>query len=454
MKFWILIFSIVTVFTSCSEKKFEKEISVHVVYDQLDLIDLYSDYSVDESHVNALKYCRTNTALVANDIVETYVNALDSMKQGQELSSHLYYASRTNPGNLEIESKNMSNQELTEILKINLASDLKSRQMFLKKQLSIFPHKITEWSTRVQELKFTIQTNTESRRIASLFEKSLELEMFECYHNYEVAEYIYAINEKLGEEQKLTSKVKIGEFKISAVLDTIWKNETNSEQYDSLIDYNTYDDIYPTEIQYKKDNPLSAILIPNVIEQNGQYTFNVERSSVYGFAQASDTAKINEFLNRSDLKNLIPAELNNLAFFWGMKEDKYASMMALYCVKTSHGNNKGLITSANIDRADWSYNTSRPNEIEVNVNFNKEAQEIWSDITEQSAKNKTGIAITLDRKVISAPVANSRITSAGTLISGDFTREEAEDLSNCLNAAQTSVKISVVSIEEKTINKR
>lgn len=59
------------------------------------------------------------------------------------------------------------------------------------------------------------------------------------------------------------------------------------------------------------------------------------------------------------------------------------------------------------------------------------------------------IVIVLDGEVISAPAVNDHITGGSGLITGDFTLEEASDLSNLLNAGALPVPLKVV--EEQTV---
>lgn len=59
-----------------------------------------------------------------------------------------------------------------------------------------------------------------------------------------------------------------------------------------------------------------------------------------------------------------------------------------------------------------------------------------------------GLAIVLDKKVMSAPRINSRITDSG-LIEGSFTQQEVEDLSTVLRSG--ALPASIVYLEERTV---
>ena len=68
----------------------------------------------------------------------------------------------------------------------------------------------------------------------------------------------------------------------------------------------------------------------------------------------------------------------------------------------------------------------------------------WGRLTETSFKEGRPIAITLDELVYSAPVARDKITGGRTEISGDFTLEEAQDLSNILKAGKLPAPAKIV----------
>ncbi|TSC60960.1 MAG: preprotein translocase subunit SecD [Parcubacteria group bacterium Gr01-1014_107] len=82
----------------------------------------------------------------------------------------------------------------------------------------------------------------------------------------------------------------------------------------------------------------------------------------------------------------------------------------------------------------------------VTIRFNKEGTELFSSIT----KDHVGevLAIFLDGKPISLPVIREEIGGGQAQISGDFTKEEAQELARNLKLGATPVPIALVSAQK------
>ena len=66
----------------------------------------------------------------------------------------------------------------------------------------------------------------------------------------------------------------------------------------------------------------------------------------------------------------------------------------------------------------------------VTLDFTGEASNIWGDVTTENVGRQ--VAVALDGLVVSAPVINGPILGGTTQITGDFEREEAQNLANVL----------------------
>lgn len=84
-------------------------------------------------------------------------------------------------------------------------------------------------------------------------------------------------------------------------------------------------------------------------------------------------------------------------------------------------------------------NTIEP---EVNIQFNDEGAKIFSEATARNIGKP--IAIFLDNDLISAPRVNQAIDGGSAVISGKFTKEEAQNLSIQLNAGALPVPVKMV----------
>ena len=100
------------------------------------------------------------------------------------------------------------------------------------------------------------------------------------------------------------------------------------------------------------------------------------------------------------------------------------------------------LTGKELERSqmDFDPQTSQP---VVLLQFNNEGKELFKQITERNVGKQ--VAIALDGNIISAPVVNDVIRNGEAVISGKFTTQEAQELSQRLNAGALPVPITLVS---------
>lgn len=79
---------------------------------------------------------------------------------------------------------------------------------------------------------------------------------------------------------------------------------------------------------------------------------------------------------------------------------------------------------------------------EVSIEFDREGAKLFEDITKRNV-GKT-VAIMLDGQIVSAPVVNAQITGGKAVIQGNFTTDEAKNLSIALNAGALPVPIKII----------
>ena len=67
---------------------------------------------------------------------------------------------------------------------------------------------------------------------------------------------------------------------------------------------------------------------------------------------------------------------------------------------------------------------------QINMRMNRTGARLWQKITKENIGSS--IAVVLDDYVYSFPVVNAEISGGSSVISGDFTLDEAQDLANIL----------------------
>jgi SecD/SecF fusion protein len=165
-----------------------------------------------------------------------------------------------------------------------------------------------------------------------------------------------------------------------------------------------------------------------------------QNSPRLGFAQANDTANVNTILNNKAEELM----LENIKFVWGAKSEEIGIAdtlyYTLYALKIPQ-DLKARVGGTDIENARLSFD---PNQSErgVSIDMSDRGAEEWGKMTSENVGNF--IAITMDEKVYSAPIINGAITGGQTLISGDFTVAEAQNLTNLLNAGALPSPLIIV----------
>lgn len=104
------------------------------------------------------------------------------------------------------------------------------------------------------------------------------------------------------------------------------------------------------------------------------------------------------------------------------------------------------LTGGNLKRADVTFDTTSGKPV-VSLEFTAEGAEKFAKLTEKNVGKP--LAILLDDAVVSAPIVQDKITGGTAQISGDFTLEEAKNLSLLLNGGALPISINLV--EERTV---
>lgn len=187
--------------------------------------------------------------------------------------------------------------------------------------------------------------------------------------------------------------------------------------------------------EFAKQHPLFALL------QINQYNGQLAGGPVVGVANVKDMAKIDEYLNLKQVKDVLP---RNLSLKWGVKAiDEKEQFYQLYAIKITNRDGSpalggDVVTDA---RDDFNQQPGRA-ESEVSMTMNAEGAKAWARLTKENIGKS--VAIILDDMVYSAPRVNDEITGGRSSITGDFTPEEAKDLANVLKSGKMAASVQIV----------
>ncbi|MFW5659654.1 MAG: protein translocase subunit SecD, partial [Bacteroidota bacterium] len=190
--------------------------------------------------------------------------------------------------------------------------------------------------------------------------------------------------------------------------------------------------------EFNKDNPFFKLLKQPMQAQNSQIVqgFRAEQTSVVGYAQPADTAKINYWLRREEIKRLIPATMK---FLWTAKAvevdnetDALKDHHELIAIKTNR-QDEAPLTGEYVTETGVNVN-NQTSQVEVLMRMDGKGAKIWSKLTKENIKKD--VAVALDGLVYSHPVVQDQISGGSTQITGNFDLEEAQDLANILKAGK------------------
>jgi SecD/SecF fusion protein len=140
----------------------------------------------------------------------------------------------------------------------------------------------------------------------------------------------------------------------------------------------------------------------------------------------------------------VERKLRNLEFQMGMKAVDFGqgqSLRPVYLVDA-----KAIVTGDQLTDALSTANPERPGQWQVNFSLNNRGARSFGKTTGENVGRY--LAISLDGRIASAPVIQSKITSSGS-ISGNFTNAEASDLALLLRAGALPTDVYIA--EERTV---
>ncbi len=261
-------------------------------------------------------------------------------------------------------------------------------------------------------------------RIKKLLQSTAQLEFWETYKIDEMGNFLMAANNAL----KLTDKnIAPATATQSAVNDSINKLLTDDKVKDSTA---TKKDLGP--------------LLEKFVAQGG--------GPVLAVVDPKDTASINGYLKRQDIKALMPADKRYAKFVWGKpavdvddKTKKEVTTVSLYALKGNRDNQASMSGGVVTDARDSFDQLGKPS---VTMQMNGAGAKSWEELTGKAYSTKGYIAIVLDDIVYSAPgVSSGPISGGRSEISGVFDVTETKDLANVLRAGKLPAAAEIVQSE-------
>ena len=266
----------------------------------------------------------------------------------------------------------------------------------------------------------------EPERVRKLLQGTASLEFWTTYEYSEIYPYLVEANSLLAQllaEDEAEAAEATGEeaAPTSAADDIVAQELAQQEGTDAEMD------------AYKKANPLFAVLSPS----------QMRGSACIGFANAIDTATVNRYLAMPQVADVFPPEFRGM---WSVKPTDYIdadNVYELVAIKASSRDGKAPLDGSVVTDARVEYDSRRGNGAPgVSMTMNAEGANAWARITKENIGRQ--VAIVLDGTVYSYPTVQTEITGGSSSITGNFSVEEATDLTNVLKSGKLPAPATIV----------
>ena len=352
--------------------------------------------------------------------LEAFFVAFEANANGTKLASPDIFANRSLQGDGGIDFQ-MTDAQVQKVIKRKVNESVESAFGVLRERIDKFGvtqpniQKLGESGRILVELPGAKDVD----RIKKLLQGKAELQFWETYKMEEIGNFLVAANDVLIK----TEVAKVETQKV--VTDTL--SSLLTDEKDS------------TATKVGK-NPL----FDKIIAQGG--------GPILGLFSPKDTAIVNSYLKRADVKNLLAGEQRYAKFVWGKPttvddaktKKKKIEAVALYALKGNRNETPSMAGDVVTDATDTFDQTGKP---AVSMSMSGQGARKWEELTRKIALTRGAIAIVLDNIVYSAPNVDEAISGGNSIISGNFTLTETADLANVLRAGKLPAAADIVQSE-------
>ena len=405
-----------------------------------DVIRSLSNNNQDENFNKALDLAYAHQATSQKDFIDLFAEEYKKLDNGARLSAIF--------STFELKDKitpQSSDAQVIAVLKEELKSAIDNSFNVLRTRIDRFG----VVSPNIQRLETAgrilveLPGVKEPERVRKLLQGSANLEFWETYNLPEIYQQLVAADNMLATILKSDDTAAVGSdtTAIEATEEVVADNaaaETTNDA-DSLLAKIGEDkpeaQAAKSMEEFAKQHPLFAVL------QINQYNGQLAPGPVVGIADKKDIAKINEYLNMKQVKDILP---RNLSLKWGVKAiDEKEQYFYLYAIKMTNRDGTpalggDVVTDANADFVQQAGRSAQ----QVSMTMNAEGAKAWARLTKENIGK--AVAIVLDDMVYSAPNVQVEITGGRSQITGHFTPEEAKDLANVLKSGKMAASVHIV----------
>ena len=278
-------------------------------------------------------------------------------------------------------------------------------------------------------------------RARKLLQSTAQLEFWETYEYNELFQALESANAFLRETaEAVTVDVDSVKVETTQVEKVVEQEDTAQDKTNDLLAEIEADTLAADSSannlsfeEFASENPLYALLYPNVDQQN-----QLNEGPVVGFCAVKDTAALNVYLKDDAIRKFFPVDVK---FAYTVKpydpDGKFVQLVALKSDRNGKSAMEGDVVTDAVQVFGQFASSA-----EVSMEMNAEGAKQWKRLTAENIKKS--VAIVLDGYVYSYPTVQAEIAGGRSSITGNFTVNEAKDLANILKSGKLPAPARII----------
>ena len=399
------------------------------------LIKSLASFSKDPSFNKAINEANRRKANSGADFITLFSEEYKKANPSGKLATIFAQASNKR---IKYES---SNNEVMSYIRAEAKSAVNNTYNILRTRIDKFG--VAQPTINLDEAKGIITIElagvTDPERVRKYLQSTANLQFFEVYNiaeiygGYQEAEKALATYLS-GTTVKTDSTATVDTLKTVA---TTPSTDTSSTGKISAFD-TTKNASKTTAAITANQNPLTSLI--GLLQPQQGKDGQMQYPAAIGYVQTKDTGLLNTYLNMDLVKAKFPANLKFTLGKQDINDPKAKDFLPLYAVKTVEGATLAKLEGEHVSDARQDFDER--GRVAIKMNMDKVGEKIWAKMTGDNIGKP--IAIVMDDIVYSAPFVNGVIPNGSSEITGSYSLQEAQDLSDILKSGKLPAPAKIV----------
>ncbi len=395
-----------------------------------DILNALSGYNTTKNFTEAMALAKEMQKSSGDDFVTLFVKAYNTVDPNAQLATVF--------STFDLKDKvtlTSTNEEVEKVIREEVEGAINNSFNVLRTRIDRFGVVQPNIQRLEEQGRILIELPgvKEPERVRKLLQGTANLEFWETYELNEIFPQLMQLNSAFAQlnaaTEAVTEEVVAEEVEATdeAAVEDLIAQADSAAQVEA-------DQAKALE-NYKKENPLFAILNPSVDASGRAY-----RGPVVGTVSYTDTAAVGAILRSQQAKTILPRDLK---LCWTVKPiDEAEQFYQLVALKVVNRDGRASLEGDVITDARADFSQTGGAYANVSMSMNAEGAQAWARITKDNIGKS--IAIVLDGYVYSFPTVQNEITGGNSSITGNFTVEEAKDLANTLKSGKMPAPARII----------